>query len=388
MLKKGTPRMILRAALLTMAMGWWLPLSAAQVELAVDTASARAVLQALTNPNLTRAEALAVAALPGNAAMIEKIRSFGKPAGAELFADALIAAVNSQPPPQKMFNFDRVRANAAVDLAALDAIDQPAANFRSRVLERVSAFSPDALHIAAKGVVIAGGPASGFAFNEPVAYLNIDNFSGDAAAVRVIMAHEIYHAVQAAAGAAVRDRRVLGFDDQEFARIKSGLARRCYALESMFGDFLREGSASYVGDVMELAGDEGPSSKWHKNRFEEGLRSLEESFTLLDLSVIGLTAEPPASYERVYALGFYHHELLYFPAYVVAKAIALDQGPGALAGLLDQPGSAFLRRYMALPLYGKDAVHPRLGAATERWAGLLRGSCARRPPVPEVRRAR
>lgn len=96
-------------ALIAVAVYWWLPASAQGLDLTIDTSAARRVLQALQNPGLTRSEALAAAELPGNAAMIEKVRSFGKPASADLFADALIAAATSQPQPHRLFNFDRVR---------------------------------------------------------------------------------------------------------------------------------------------------------------------------------------------------------------------------------------------------------------------------------------
>jgi hypothetical protein len=371
---------------LAIVLCWWLPASAEALDLTIDTSAARRVLQALQNSHLNRADALAIAALPGNAAMIEKISSFRKPASADLFADALLAAATSQASSQGMFHFDRVRTNAASNLATLDVIDQSSGDFKAWVVERVSAFSPDSLQIAAKGIIIAGGPAAGFAFHDPTAYLNINTFSGDPVAVRVIMAHEIFHAIQAIAAAAVTDRRVLSFDEKEFARLKTAKARKCYLLEAIFGEFMQEGTASYVGDVMTLTGEEGPSSKWLKKRFEEGLDSVRDSITLLDLSVIGLTATPHVSYERVYSLGFYNREPLYYPAYVVARAIAADQGPKALAAVIDQPGSEFLRRYIALPLYGKDEAHPRLGPETERWVRRLQEPCARRPSAKPTQR--
>ena len=67
------------------------------LDVTLDTQSAKAVLKALKNSALTRSEALAVAALPGNQGLIRKAVSYKIAATTETFADALVASAHGAP---------------------------------------------------------------------------------------------------------------------------------------------------------------------------------------------------------------------------------------------------------------------------------------------------
>ena len=83
-------------------------------------------------------------------------------------------------------------------------------------------------------------------------------------------------------------------------------------------------------------------------------------------------------FDDVYALGFYVPEPLYKVGYVMAKAIATDEGPQGLAAFLNQPGYSFVERYAALPRYGKDRDHPPLGPNTLQAVRMLKAGCKAR----------
>jgi hypothetical protein len=247
-------------------------------------------------------------------------------------------------------------------------------NFRDWVVTRVNTFSPAQPKVAMTGYLIVGGTSGGFSLGEPEFFLNL-NYFDEFESARVVMAHELYHAVQFAYAVQPSD----WWTDKGLA---SGpyavLATRCSTTFKLFEALYEEGSASYVGAPLELKGAGGPGATALLSGFEDGLNHISRSITLLELSVAGLNAPQPVPYDDVYDLGFYVPEILYKLGYVMSKAIAVDQGPQALTAALGHSGSAFAAQYLALPQYGKDDDHPKLGPNTIAAIQRLQAAC----PIP------
>ena len=348
--------------------------SAQATAIAFDNASAKAVLNALRNPNLTRAEALAVAALPGNQGLVRKATSYHIAATTETFADALVASAHGRPAETdtaKGMAFDRLKPNLAVLTALIARIETHPAEFQAWVEQRVALFSPNGSTAKIEGYLIVGGQSGGFAFDQPKFYLNL-NYFPEFDPARVVMAHELYHAVQA----------VYTVDsDDTWLKPESPTAegkahqQMCANLASLFANLYQEGSAEYVGDPLLLNADTGPIAKRTRSDLEEGLNNLGRHRTLLELSVVGLEAPHPVPFDEVYNLGFFVPEPLYKVGYVMARAIASDEGAQALAAFVNKPGYRFARHYTDLPLYGKDHAHPKLGPNTIDAIKLLESGC-------------
>jgi hypothetical protein len=186
------------------------------------------------------------------------------------------------------------------------------------------------------------------------------------------MAHEPYHAIQGVYS--VESEKTW----HEPASVNAeGLARQhaCANLANLFANLYEEGSAEYVGDPLLLDPSSGPIAARIRSELESGLNKFADHRTLLELAVVGLQAPKPVPFEDVYSLGFYVPEPLYKVGYVMAKAIATDEGPDALAGFLAQPGYRFVQHYLELPLYGRDKAHPRLGPNTVDAIQLLKSGC-------------
>jgi hypothetical protein len=330
------------------------------MDVTLDTASARMVLQALRNPALDRSQALAVAKLPGNQGLVQKAISYHVDATTETVADALVAAAHgiaSDTPTANAMHFDRVKLKSDALLALITRIEDQPDRFQAWVVQRVGQFSPKNAPLHIVGYLIAGGNSGGFAFDDPKFYLNLEYFS-EFDPARVVMAHELYHAVQAAHAADHDDTWLKPASPTAAGKARQ---RSCADLANLFASLYDEGSASYVGDPLLLDPQSGPLAKQHHDELAEGLNSPKAHRTLLELSVIGLQAPQPVPFEDVYALGFYVPEPLYKLGYAMAKAIATDEGAAALTGFLDQPGYRFALHYTRLPLYGKDRAHPALG---------------------------
>jgi hypothetical protein len=357
-----------------MALALALTDSAFAMEVTLDTQSAKAVLGALGNPTLTRSEALAIAGLPGNEGLIRKANSYHVAATQETFADALVASAHSTPiqtPTADHLGFERLKPNAAALIDLIARIETHSQEFQTWVIERVRMFSPPNSGMKIAGYLIAGGNSGGFAFGEPRFYLNL-NYFNEFEPAKVVLAHELYHAVQAVYSVDNDDRWLKPESATPDGRAHQQM---CANLANLFANLYQEGSASYIGDPLLLDAEAGPLARKTRTEFQDGLNNGSAHRTLLELSVIGLQARIPVPYDDVYSLGFYVPEPLYTVGYVMAKAISSDDGRQGLAAFLKQPGYLFARRYTQLPLYGKDRAHPALGQNTLNAITLLESGC-------------
>jgi hypothetical protein len=341
------------------------------VTITVESDSATAVIAALKKPDLGREEALKVAGMPGNQAMIRKVKEFGLSASTQSFVDALLASahgLHATQDSETIFEFDSVKARAEKLQALIEKISTDPTRFKAQIEKRVAMFTPPDVTIHLEGHIIAGGPAGGFAFGEPKFFLNI-GYEDEFDVAREMTTHELYHAIQGAlkAEGVSSNPKAGGAGRQEQQACENEL--------KLFSEVYNEGSAVYVEDFPHLAGNSDPLAQKTLEYRVNGARHVRESITLLELSVTGLNAINPVSYEDVYALGFYGQSIMYNIGYVMAKAIAENDGPAAFATYLRKPGYEFAIRYTKLPGYGVDAEHPKLGPATIKELERLSTGC-------------
>lgn len=334
------------------------------ITVTVDSSATKAVIGAVINPALTMAEALRIAALPGNQGLIRKARSYGRPGTDALFAEALVAAArrdDAAADPGK-FYFGRVRDHVAQIQATLAKLEDPATRLLAGVNARIAAFTPAGLGGHVNGYLIVGGTSGGFAFGEPEFFLNLDKFSS-AALAATIMQHELFHAVQ---GIARTAQPVSAASTACLAKIPQSAE-----LTLLFESLENEGSASLVGDVAGMPGGIDAASDEEGKKARRSVNMVGRSITLLELSAHGLRTGAQVSYDKIYELGFYGDEVLYALGYVMARAIADEEGKGALAGLTGRPGALFVQRYRSLKSYGKSDTVPALYPATLQSADQL-----------------
>jgi hypothetical protein len=335
------------------------------VSVTVDDSAARAVLTAVRNPRLTFAEALTIAGLPGNQGLIRKSKSYGNPADNNLFARALVAAAQEDAAyvDVSRFQFAAVRKHAAETEQALAELRDPRLQAMNAVKARIARFTPASAVGTVTGYLVVGGTSGGFAFGEPQFYLDLDRYRS-AAVASTIMTHELYHSVQALARSAVQ----APFNQQKCMKdLGSG-----GDVADFYDALSAEGTASYVGDILSLPEQGGDEvSVKERSRFLRNLDLVGRSVTQLELSVHGLTTGVAVSPGDIYELGFYGDEVMYALGYVMARAIAKEQGDQAVGELIGLPGAAFVRRYVSLKSYGKSEQVPALGQETLHWANTL-----------------
>lgn len=342
---------------------------AENIAVSIDVSAARAVLDAVRNPQLTTNEALKIARLPGNQGLIRKAQSYGRTASDALFAQALVAAAHQDADFKDagQFQFDGVRKRAVPTEEALARLNDPGVRLLDKVRARLAMFAPGELKGAVVGYLVAGGTSGGFAFGDPEFYLNLDYYPS-AVLAATIMEHELFHAVQALAASARKPAPT------EAACVAA--TAHAGDVASLFASLSDEGTASYVGDILALperGGDDATARE--RARFGRNVAMVERSITQLELSVHGLTTGAAVSPDDVYALNFYGDEVLYALGYVMARAIAQERGSGAVGALIGLPGAEFVKTYAGLKGYGKTDKVPALKPATLRWAEKL-SACA------------
>lgn len=285
----------------------------------------------------------------------------------------MAAAQNKVPDPAFKFNFAPLKPRAVELTALLDRIEANPVAFQQWVTARVNQFSPPNSRVAITGYLVAGGVSGGFSFDKPEFFLDLAYFN-DFDVARVVMAHELYHAVQSAY--APSQKAWWHNKDAEKGPDRT-LAQQCSTTYDYFDALYLEGTASYVGDPFLLRDVKSAAAEKMLTEMKEGIANLGNSVTLLELSILGLDAPNPVPFDDVYALGFYVPEIEYKLGYTMAKAIAADGGDQAITALLNQPSYAFTNAYTTLPKYGKDNEHPRLGPNTIVAVKRLQSGCSR-----------
>lgn len=345
-----------------------------RAQVTVDSASARAVLKALKNANLTAEQAREVCSLPGNQGLVRKENSYGRKATTQSCADALLAAAEDKAADKAFkFNFGSLKPHTVELAELLNRIEANPVSFQQWVTTRVEKFSPHDSKVAITGYLIVGGVSGGFAFGKPEFFLDLAYFT-DFDLAKVIMAHELYHAVQGAF--ALKQNAWWHAKDIDKGQY-GALAQQCSTTFDYFDALYEEGTASYVGDLFLLRDAKGADAQKALTEMQDGIAYLSRDVTLLELSITGLNAPVPVPYDAVYALGFYVPEPEYKLGYVIAKAIASDQGEETITALLKQPPYTFVDRYLNLPKYGKDVDHPALGPNTVAAVRRLKAGCPR-----------
>lgn len=338
---------------------------AAGHEVTIHTEAARAVLEAINNPALTEAEARRIAQLPANVMAQRKAQAFDPNGTEDRFVTELLAEARGMKPEGKdLFRFERAKRARAGTLNVLAAIEQNPAEFTKWVNDRVETFSPPVSSLKLAGHLIAAGGPTGFAFGGNDFYLNVTHFPDDLLATKVVTAHELYHAVQGAAFKA-QGKEWRGFKAEEWKALPSDKEQDAYIVDRFLGNLVTEGIAMYVGDPELLEQSSGAYSKWDLTRFRRQQNNMSGLVTMLDLTLIGLTAEQPVDYRKAYALGFLSEDQpLYFLGYEMAKAIERKKGPKRLGELLTGSGCGFFNDYLDATASDEKAL--KLGEHTLR----------------------
>jgi len=223
--------------------------SASATTVAMNTDSAKAVLEALQDPFLSHDASLKIAALPGNQGIIRKLNEFKIPANNQNFAEALYDSAHGETvtdTTEQSFYFDLVKPKIPQLSKLLAEIAANPKAFQQQIEQRISLFTPIGADIRLQGYIVAGGDGGGYAFGDTDFFLNIGMID-EFAVVKGVTTHELYHAVQ---GAFAKER---GSVETPLSTKRLSRAQQsCVNIAQLFANVYEEGSAMYVEDVSLL----------------------------------------------------------------------------------------------------------------------------------------
>lgn len=207
--------------------------------------------------------------------------------------------------------------------------------------QRIAMFVPPNTDIHLEGYVVAAGDGGGYTLGGTDFFLNI-GIVDDIVVAQVTTTHELYHAVQ---GPFAADRELKIHNPQGHAQ------QACIASGDLFNSLYEEGSAMYVGDLSLLPKSHSPAATRTLSDVDDGLKHIQNSLTLLEMSFIALNASDRVPYNDMYAVDFFGHAVVYNIAYVMVKAIVAQDGPQGLAAFLKQPTYKFVALHIVARLW-------------------------------------
>ena len=272
-------------------------------DIQVDSSAATRTVDAVLNPALTRAKALAIADLPANQALIEQAREFGTGDTRETFADALLAEAQRHG-KWSIFNFAEVHDHAADVRTVIKNINSDPAVFTKWIREKIAPFAPPGIPVQGIGYLEAGGPGGGFSVNGRV-YVNLAALKGEMDVVRLALTHEFYHGLQHEAQVAAGTRADFEYDPNTYAKLPTAFARSCYATRQLFGSLMNEGTATYVADVALLPTHGTEALSERKQRKASLTGQIDDPIAFLEMGVAAIASDIPVPERKVYsALAF------------------------------------------------------------------------------------
>jgi hypothetical protein len=331
----------------------------------LDFAGAEALIGALEQDSLSRADIEALLGVHGVRAMVDNVTRFIPRLGVPEFRREIrYFAQSKRTGEHPEFQLAHVWAERSRVRRMIGVIRAGESEIVREALSALEPYRPDTGPLSITVHFTAGGVSDGFLFDDqtrPSFYANLARARGDLNAVIGNLAHESYHVMQKAA----QRRAGLGaIADSTGALLEA---------ERLLAVTLSEGVANYVVDPTCSAtfrAEQGPQSVERYLRNAQPIR-IAENFALFDTVLAELLAGR-ITWEEVYERGFSGDESrFYFVGYEMAKAIARQCGTACIPLLFEQPPAVFFRQHIALYREHPE-IRWRFAPETERYFDSMR----------------
>lgn len=326
------------------------------LRISIDMESARSNAAVIAKKKVTDQQLDTLAGLYGNQQLIRKVKSYSG-AGKDIFISTLkelitTGSIKGNDP----YNWLGVKAALPEINSLIRQIDQDKAGFVNAITSMIAPYTPEGMDLDIKACFLAGGGALGFTIGNDLTFnVALQKLNGDLGGTKLLVAHELYHIVQAA-----------GQQSQPNPSRKDPpyyLEASAALLENLWS----EGTANLAGD---FAGFKG-SSTFAKEQTAEWKKNTErrrENFTLFEAILYKCYHDTAAKrYEHYYNVCFTmaFDETAYFAGYEMAKAIQQYQGKSALAAMVKADPVLFTDTYIKIYKENNDPRLIRFDASTE-----------------------
>jgi hypothetical protein len=331
----------LPAAVAAVTLIWAVSANAApQVDIALDTSGAQAVLDAaLAPPARARAAADAALANPAVQAMIAKMAKYDPKVSAAAFRAAVIEVANGG--EGRPFDLARLPKDPEPTRRMLARLNGEWPALSARLVGRLSDFAPDDLKMKGRLEVVAGSNQNGWAPDprQPVFYIDLGFHGEEVDSLINTAAHELFHTVQGMSrsdwDSAFADRPDLPATQRELHRA-----------HAVVYNLVLEGMATYVGDPTRLPSS-GPNLKRDQHEIRRNLDRAPEIFALFETVLFRARHDPDARLDPLLDIGFggSWEQTGYYVGYRMAQIIDRYQGRDRLRAMVEQDPEAFLAAY-------------------------------------------
>jgi len=324
------------------------------IKITLDTESARATLDSLGKKEIPEGELALIAGLAGNQGLIRQASRFDKRVTDENFKLALKEMVEKGTKEPDTFAFKRLKERLVATRTLLDRIEKNPKELTGEVTQRILKYTPAGVAVDVKVYFIVGGTSDGFAPNSKTFYVALDYFEDDYEGLKLVMAHELFHNVQAAAAAANKQF----FKEGAPANVKNSF--------TLLQNTLKEGTASAIGDPLEVTSGKKYTT-WFQGKYRTNLRRIESNFALFDTLLFRLYNDPDADPGKLYNIGFsgMFDSALYFVGYRMTRVLEKHKGKDVITAAINENPVRFFNQYIKLYKEQNDPEAIRFSKSTE-----------------------
>lgn len=337
------------------------------IELELDSSSARALLDLLSRDKVADEELLRVMKLPATQAMIRQAARFDPAATEGSFQSSLRRIIEGGSPEPDPFRFATVKARAGLVRSLLKQIEHSPQTFIAGVSGRLREYAPDNVALKSRVHFIVGGTSDGFAPGGDTFYIALHYYGDDYEGLKMLAAHELFHNLQAALGRARAG-------DRQTPAAPPNVSNSFAILRNT----VNEGTASMVGDALLLPGGK-PYSDFLRAKYKKNLGRGKSNFALFEALLYRAYNDPGADYDQLYNLGFSGawDSPLYFVGYQMGKVIEKYKGKEAVRALVGAEPLQFFNQYMEIYKKEGDPEIVRFSKACEEILKNLQQAAAK-----------
>ena len=301
------------------------------IRIELDATQPRALLELFGRGKVTDEELLRVSKLHATQALIRQASRFDPAATEENFRASLRRVVETGASEPDPFRLAVVRSRLEASRSLLQQIEEGRQAFLSDVVARMREYAPAGVALDTKVHFVLGGTSDGFAPASEAFYIALHYFGDDAEGLKTLMAHELFHNVQAGLRG---------------GRKPEGRPNVTKSL-SLLQHTVAEGTASMVGDPLALPAGK-PYTDFLRAKYKRNLDRIATNFALFEALLFRAYHDPGADYDQLYRLGFSGtwDSPLYFVGYRMGRVIEKYEGKAAVRELIGAEPARFFARYV------------------------------------------
>lgn len=310
-----------------------------QLTISIDSESAAAITNLLSQSKADTQQIRKAAGLYGNQLLIKKVKGYSG-AGEEVFIQTLKEIIETGTVKgNDEYNWKLVKSRLPEIKKLVSYVGSNKEKFINEVKAIIEPFTPADLNANAKACFLAGGGSLGFTIgDDPTFNVALQKIGNDVKGLQYLVAHELYHTLQD-----------VGQKTRSYKKESEGISYSFKASYYLLYNLWAEGIANFVGDMSKLK-KEDPFSEEQIAYYQKNRERRYQNFQLFEALLYRQFNDTSADYQSNYDIAFStaFDETGYFVGYEMARQITKHKGNQAIANLLTSDPIRFTIDYINL----------------------------------------